>query len=262
MILKYDIKKGRKFISRWSMTKLPLIGKTTLITGAAKRIGRHLAITAAAAGSDVIIHHAESPVEAEHLSNEIKTMGRKAWTLQYDFNNLEDIELFLQQAFSFAKVDFLVNNAAIFEPLNMQSTTLSTWQKHFNINLTVPFLLSQEFAAHLGDDGKGRIVNILDWRALRPGLEHFPYTISKAALASMTQAMARTLAPNILVNGIAFGAILAPNDETTPDIILKNVPIKRFATLEEVSQTLMFLLDGPEYITGEIIHLDGGRHLV
>ena len=244
------------------MDQLPLLGKTTLITGAAKRIGRQLALTAASAGSDVIIHHAESPVEAEQLSNEITTLGRKAWILQYDFNNLADIESFLQQAFSFSKVDFLVNNAAIFEPLNMQSTTLSAWQKHFNINLTVPFLLSQAFATHLKEKDKGRIVNILDWRALRPGLEHFPYTISKAALASMTQAMARALAPNILVNGIAFGAILPPAEEKMPEIILKNVPINRFATLEEVSQTLLFLLDGPEYITGEILHLDGGRHLV
>jgi pteridine reductase len=103
---------------------------------------------------------------------------------------------------------------------------------------------------------------MLDWRALRPGVDHFPYTISKAGLAALTQATARKLAPNICVNAIALGAILPPEGEKENPDLLKSVPMQRWASLDEFIQTVIFLLDGPEYITGEVIHLDGGRHLV
>ena len=105
-------------------------------------------------------------------------------------------------------------------------------------------------------------MNILDWRALRPGKDHFPYTISKAALSAMTQSLAVALAPGIIVNGLAFGAILPPSDGGETEDILNDVPVMRWAHLEEVGEALLFLLDGPEYITGEIVHLDGGRHLI
>jgi len=130
------------------------------------------------------------------------------------------------------------------------------------INLTTPFLLSQAFARALEPGKEGRIVNILDWRALRPGPDHLPYTISKAGLVALTRSLAQALAPEISVNGIALGAILPPSDGGAGDEILKNVPAGRWAELEEVQKTLSFLLSGPSYITGEIIHVDGGRHLV
>ena len=123
-------------------------------------------------------------------------------------------------------------------------------------------MISQLFAKQLSHNDKGRIINILDWRSLRPGKDHFPYTISKAALASLTEAMAVALAPNISVNGIAFGAILPPSDGGNVEGLIENVPAGRWAEMEEVIKTVIFLLDGPEYITGEIIHLDGGRHLI
>ena len=105
-------------------------------------------------------------------------------------------------------------------------------------------------------------MNILDWRALRPGADHFPYTISKAALASMTHSLAVALSPDITVNGLALGAILPPSDAKASADIIKNVPLKRWATENEVEEALLFLLTCPRYITGEIIHLDGGRHLI
>jgi NAD(P)-dependent dehydrogenase (short-subunit alcohol dehydrogenase family) len=156
----------------------------------------------------------------------------------------------------------LVNNAAIFEPLSWEATSLEAWQKHLAINLTAPFLLSQAFAKSLATGTNGRIVNILDWRGLRPGPDHLPYTVSKAALAALTQSLAASLAPAITVNGMALGAVLPPSDGADSPGILKNVPAGRWAKLDEVGQTLVFLLDGPAYVTGEIIHLDGGRHLI
>ena len=128
------------------------------------------------------------------------------------------------------------------------------------INLTAPFLLSQAFAKQASDGA--RIVNILDWRALRPGADHFPYTISKSALAAMTKSLAVALAPNITVNGLALGAILSLAGGNVNPEITKSIPAKRWGKANEVEDALLFLLIGPAYITGEIIHVDGGRHLV
>jgi pteridine reductase len=108
----------------------------------------------------------------------------------------------------------------------------------------------------------GRIVNILDWRALRPGRDHLPYTISKSALAALTQSLAAALAPQITVNALALGAILPPSDGSDTTGLLQFVPVRRWASLDEVDEALLFLLEGPAYITGEILHVDGGRHLV
>ena len=109
---------------------------------------------------------------------------------------------------------------------------------------------------------KGRIVNILDWRALRPGADHLPYTVSKAALAALTRSLAVALAPRISVNGLALGAVLPPADGGKAEEVLKFSPIPRWVELDEVCQAALFLIQGPETITGEIIHVDGGRHLV
>jgi NAD(P)-dependent dehydrogenase (short-subunit alcohol dehydrogenase family) len=103
---------------------------------------------------------------------------------------------------------------------------------------------------------------MLDWRALRPSSNHFPYTISKVGLAGLTRSMAVALAPHITVNGIALGAVLPPADQPDEFGDLDSVPAARWANLDEVMQTVLFFLDGPSYITGEIVHLDGGRHLV
>ncbi len=252
---------------------MSLAGKTILITGAARRIGRHLALTVASAGADVVLHHAHSPAEASQVAAEIEHLGRRAWVLQADFAQPAEAEGLVARAMAVSPLYALVNNSAIFEPLSLAQTTLADWQDTININLTAPFLLSRDFGAGLPMGETGRIVNILDWRALRPAEDHFPYTISKAALAAMTSSLAVALAPHITVNGLALGAILPPSDGGTGNAggignaggateILHRVPAGRWAELDEVGQALLFLLDGPAYITGEIIHLDGGRHLI
>lgn len=238
-----------------------LRGKTVFITGAARRIGALLASTAARAGADLVLHHNRSSSEAQDLAGEISQMGHMVTTVSADFSDPHRISEFGQSVFAQNQVDILINNASIFESVSFQETDLDAWQRHMNINLTVPFLLSQAFALSLPAEKKGRIINIVDWRALRPGADHFPYTISKAGLAALTSAMAAALAPQISVNAVALGAILPPSDGTKAEKFLKHIPSGRLATPEEVSQTFLFLMSGPEYITGEIIYLDGGRHL-
>ena len=237
-----------------------LTGKTILITGAARRLGRIFALACGRAGADLILHHGHSPAEAESLRDELASLGRRAWVLAADFSHPENASQLIERANELSPLYGLVNSASIFESLSMQATSLDDWNNHLNINLTAPFLLSQAFAKHVKD---GRIVNILDWRALRPGADHFPYTVTKSALAAMTKSLAVALAPNITVNGLALGAILPPSDNpSASEKIIQSVPAKRWSTAGEVEEALLFLLSGPAYITGEIIHVDGGRHLV
>lgn len=237
-----------------------LKGKTILVTGAARRVGRLLALACGRAGANVIIHHGHSPAEAESVRDEIASFGPQAWVLTADFFNPESALQLIKRASELSPLYGLVNSASIFEPLTVHDTSLDDWQRHMDINLTAPFLLSQAFAKHVKE---GRIVNILDWRALRPGADHFPYTVTKSALAGMTKSLAAALAPHITVNGLALGAILPPADDPSAgERIIESVPAKRWSEAGEVEDALIFLLTGPAYITGEIIHLDGGRHLI
>jgi NAD(P)-dependent dehydrogenase (short-subunit alcohol dehydrogenase family) len=238
----------------------PLSGKTILITGAARRLGKIFALSCAREGANVVIHHGHSDEEAEEVRNEIVGLGRRAWIFEADLSDSSEAQSLIPRINESTPLHGLVNSAAIFESLELENTSIEDWQKHIAINLTAPFLLSQAFAKQAPE--LARIVNILDWRALRPGADHFPYTISKAALASMTKSLAVALAPNIVVNGLALGAILPPPDGKANPDILKNVPAGRWAEETEVEQALLFALTCPAYITGEIIHVDGGRHLI
>lgn len=242
------------------MPEGPLLHKTVLITGAARRIGRRFALACARAGADVVIHHAHSDADAESLCAEISGLGRQAWVFQADLGDSSQAASLIPLINRSTPIHYLVNSASIFAPLSFDTASLDNWNRHLAINLTAPFLLGQAFARQ-AEEG-ARIVNILDWRALRPGADHFPYTISKSALAAMTRSMAVALAPQITVNGLALGAILPPADGNANPEIVRSVPMKRWASPGEAEQALLFLLTCPEYITGEIIHVDGGRHLV
>ena len=237
-----------------------LNGKTILITGAARRVGKILALACARAGADVVIHYGHSEAEAKEVRDQIVGLGGRAWTFKADLSDSSQAANLIPLINKSTPLHGLVNSAAIFGPLSLENTSMEDWQKHMTINLTAPFLLSQAFAKQASEGA--RIVNILDWRALRPGADHFPYTISKAALAAMTKSLAVALSPKIIINGLALGAILPPSDGKAKADIIKNVPVGRWAEEDEIEQAFLFLLTCPTYITGEIIHLDGGRHLV
>src|SRR5512138_319097 len=241
------------------MTEL-LNGKTILVTGGARRVGRIFALACARAGADVVIHHGHSEEEARRVQDEITALGRRAWVFEADFNDSSQAGGLIPRINESTPLYGLVNSAAIFAPLTLANTSIEDWEKHLAINLTAPFLLSQAFAQQAPEGG--RIVNILDWRALRPGADHFPYTISKAALAALTKSLAVALAPKIIVNGLALGAILPPADGNAAANLTKSIPAGRWAEENEVEQALLFFLTSPSYITGEIMYLDGGRHLV
>jgi NAD(P)-dependent dehydrogenase (short-subunit alcohol dehydrogenase family) len=241
---------------------MTLAGKTILITGAARRLGAEIALFCAQNGADIIIHYHTSETEASEIKARITALGRLCWTVQADLNNTNAVVRMYEAANKFSPIAALINNASIFKPGGMMDSNLEDWETALRVNLTAPFVLTQAFTKHYSDPQVGRVVNLVDWRALRPGKDHFAYTISKAALVALTKSTALNLAPRIIVNAIALGAILPPENEPPSPNILKHVPMNRWAGLEEFLSAIKFLLDGPEYITGEVIHLDGGRHLV
>jgi pteridine reductase len=241
---------------------MSLKGKKILITGSARRIGRHLAVYLAKAGAEIIIHHAHSPREADETANEITSAGGQVEIISGD---LEDAQIYTREIPGFireAGLFALVNNAAIFEPLFLEEVNLENWNRHMNINLSAPFFLSQAFIQSRQPAEEGRIINIVDWRALRPGPDHLPYTVTKAALTALTHSLAIAAAPNISVNAVALGAVLPPADGGDIEKVIHLTPSHRLVDLEEVADTIRFLLDGPASITGEVIHIDGGRHLI
>ncbi|HNR01008.1 MAG TPA: SDR family oxidoreductase [Anaerolineaceae bacterium] len=241
---------------------MKLSGKTILITGAARRLGKALALACAQEGADLLLHYNSSSSEVDELSRQIGSLGCKTWQVKADLGDPDQVETLIETAASIPNFYALVNNASIFKSMGFLDTSLPDWNEHLRINLTAPFLLTQSFARSYTLAETGRVLNLVDWRALRPGRDHFPYTISKAGLVALTQSTALQLAPRINVNAIALGAILPPVGESEDPNLVKNVPQKRWAELDEFTRTAIFLLEGPEYITGEVIHLDGGRHLV
>jgi pteridine reductase len=242
-------------------TRPDLHGHTALITGAGRRLGAAFARAVAEAGGSVCLHYGTTPAEA--LAKELaEAHGVRTLALQADLADPQAASQLIDRAVErIGEIDLLVNSASVFGSAALRDTDIDSWQEHMAVNLTAPFLLSQAFARHR-DGHPGAIVNLLDWRALRPGADHLAYTISKAGLAALTQSLAQALAPSIRVNGLALGAILPPPDAASDDIPPgARSPLGRWGTLQETCDALLFLLAGPDFITGEILHLDGGRHL-
>ena len=242
-------------------TQVDLHGRAALITGAGRRLGEAFARSVAEAGGDVCLHFGTTP--ADELAAELsRKHGVRAVALQADLADAAAVSRLLDRAVErLGEVDLLVNSASVFGSATLANTDVDTWQHHLAVNLTAPFLLSQAFARHR-NGRPGAIVNLLDWRALRPGPDHLAYTVSKAGLAALTKSLAQALAPGIRVNGLALGAILPPPDASgEDDRPAAAAPLGRWGTIEETCQALLFLLAGSDFITGEILHLDGGRHL-
>ncbi len=225
-------------------------------------MGRSMALAVAKSGANVIIHFNNSSNDAESLAKQIKDAGRQVWLLQADISKEKGLSELCENAFALTHVTSLINNASIFHPGSFLETSLASWQNHLQVNLTAPFQLSQSFAMEIGKESTGAIINLVDWRALRPGKDHFAYTISKVALVAMTQSLALALAPNVSVNAMALGAILPPENEQIDPKLMEKVPLKRWAELSELHSLLIYLLKRPPSLTGQVIHLDGGRHLI
>lgn len=239
-------------------------GKVALITGAAVRIGRAIAIDLAKAGMNVCLHYGRSEKEAQQTKDEVEASGVRATIVSADLNDpVAAATTIVDHCHSeFGQIDVLINNASIFKSGSLTSTDESDWDRHQTINLKAPFFLSQAFIRQLESGQPAAIINLLDWKAERPQTGHLAYTISKSGLLSLTKSLALELSPYVRVNGIALGAIIPPEPlpEGYEDRILKNVPLQRHADAEEVTRTVRYILE-TDFLQGSVIDLTGGEHL-
>jgi pteridine reductase len=238
-------------------------GVPVLVTGGGKRIGKACVEALAKAQALVVIHYGSSQSEAELLSAKIRKEGGQAALVQGDLANSEEVGSIMQRAEQFfGPVQILLNSAAIFKPGLFNNTGLAQWHEHLAVNLTAPFLLMQEFATQLPPKTPGKIINIIDQRIKRPRPGHIAYTTAKSGLWTLTQVAAQEMAPYIQVNAIAPGPILPAPDQPVDSFkkIAKATPLARPGSTDDITKAVIFLIE-QEYITGEIIRVDGGEHL-
>ena len=237
-----------------------LIGRTALITGAARRIGREVAVALADAGVNVVIHYRNSAEEAERLRVELIERGVKAWLVRADFAQpQESRELFENSVKRAGSIDFLINNAAFFISKTVEEIEFETLMRDIQVNAWAPFVLSREFARHAG---RGKIINLIDTRVSGSDRTHVSYILSKKLLLSMTEILAVEFAPLISVNAIAPGLILPPagKDEQYLNALAPTVPLEKHGGPADVVDAVLYLL-GSRFVTGQVLFVDGGRHL-
>lgn len=237
--------------------------RVALITGGARRVGRAVVLRLAEAGFDVAFTYLTSQAQADSLVEQLKTRGRKGIAIQSDLTQPEASVNFIFQEFAetFGQLDLLVNNASIYEPSGLRTTNVEQIGRLTAIHLTSPLLLCRKFEQLLRADGGGHVVNMVDLLAERPWPEYLAYSASKAALWNLTLGLAKELAPQVTVNGIAPGVVEWPDDypQAEREKYLKRVPLQRAGTPRDVAETIHFLCTTGTYITGQIIRLDGGR---
>ena len=238
-----------------------LKGRVALVTGAAKRLGRAMALRLAEEGADVVVHYRSSSVEAVSAVAEIEKLGRRAVSLACDLGSISEIKrLFDETAKQFGRLDILVNSAANFLPASIVSTTEEIWDASLDSNLKAPFFCAQA-AAPLLRRTKGTIINFADTGGLLGWPGYIAHTVSKAGVVMLTKVLAKALAPEVRVNAIAPGTITMPGDppEWEADFI-KLAPLRRTGAPSDIANAVLFLVHA-EFMTGQILVLDGGRTL-
>ena len=235
------------------------------MTGSARRIGAEVVRALHADGASVAIHYRGSADEAERLAETLNAVRPdSACTLQADLLDTEALPSLVDKVVDWkGRLDILVNNASTFYPTPAGEITETEWQDLMGTNLKVPLFLSQAAVPELRKV-RGSIVNIVDIHAQRPLAQHLVYGPAKAGLAMLTRSLAKDLAPEIRVNGVSPGAILWPEDgmtDATKQAILDQVPLGRPGNPSDIARCVLFLVRGADYVTGQIIAVDGGRSL-
>ena len=241
--------------------------KVVLVTGAAKRIGARITRTFHQAGYNIILHYNQSADDAHELQEKLNSERSDSVSLlQLDLVNYSKWKDLQDRCMdTWGRLDVLVNNASTFYPSVIGSATDSEWNDLIGSNLKAPFFLSQALAPCLKEFA-GNIVNICDIHGDRPLKNYSIYSIAKAGLAMMTRSLAKELAPEVRVNGIAPGAILWPEEQAEVSeglkaTIIRQIPLKRQGAPEDVANTALFLAQDAPYINGQILSVDGGRSL-
>ncbi|MDB4828782.1 SDR family oxidoreductase [Gammaproteobacteria bacterium] len=242
------------------------MSKTILITGAAKRIGKEIALTFSDMGWNIIIHYNSSKKDAEDLQSILNSANpNSAKIIQANLDIQEDVERLIHASKSFfSRIDVLVNNASAFYPTPIKNASTDDWDKLIGSNLKGPLFLIKGLHEMIASVN-GSIINITDTNLTKGVADFSVYTAAKGGLQSITKGLARELAPNINVNAVAPGAMLEPPDVTWSDekkaSVIKNIPLKRMGSEKDIANTVKFLVNA-KYITGQTIKVDGGRSLL
>jgi len=235
-----------------------------LVTGAAHRVGASIVRLLHKQGFSLVLHYRQSATAAKAVADELNNIRPNTVDLlQADLQDATRYQSVIKEVIDrHGRLDVLVNNASSFYPTKIGEVTLDQWNDLMDSNLKAPFFLSQSAASYLRDT-QGCIINIVDIHADRPLKEHPVYCMAKAGLVMMTKSLAKELGPEIRVNAVAPGAILWPSEieETVKDEIISRTALKRKGAPEDIAKTVSFLINGSDYITGQVIPVDGGRSL-
>jgi pteridine reductase len=240
----------------------PLRGKTAVVTGAARRIGRAISTALGAEGVNVVIHdHRSLHGECQDLCDELERAGVGSWIVSADFEKPRDYKSFIERSLKAAgNLDILVNNAAVFEEDTIKDADFGSLVRHMQINAWAPLVLIRDFARLAG---RGKVINLLDTRVTGYDWMHVSYILSKHALYLLTKMTAIEFAPRVVVNAVAPGLILPPPGSDVKYLrdLAKAVPLKKHGSPRDIVDTVLFLLKSG-FITGQVVHVDGGRHLM
>ena len=243
---------------------MELNGRTALVTGAARRVGRAIATCLAARGAHVAVHYGRSDVEAAALVAELRAAGATAEAFDADLTDRGAVLALAERVEArLGPVDVLVNNASVFSATPFDVLGEREWDENLAVNLTAPYLLSLRLGRGMRARGAGKIVNLGDAGATRPYRDHLPYGVSKAGIVALTQGLARALAPSVHVNCVAPGPILPPAGASAAEEarLLARTPLARFGGPDAVAAAVLYLVAN-DFVTGTTLVVDGGRSLV
>jgi NAD(P)-dependent dehydrogenase (short-subunit alcohol dehydrogenase family) len=235
--------------------------QVALVTGAAKRVGRSIALRLAAEGADVVVNYATSKTEAEGVVREIQGSGRRAIAVEANVSRRADVQkLFAAADKKFGRLDILVNNAGMFFAAKFEELTDEQWDGIMNTNLKSQFLCAQAAAPIMKRQGRGRIINLTSLGGILPWPAYTHYCVSKAGAIMLTRCLARALGPEILVNSVAPGTIQFPGEPPDEEYV-RRVPLHRTGTGDDIAGAVAYLATA-DFVTGQTIVVDGGRSLV
>lgn len=243
---------------------MELDGRVALVTGAAHRVGRAIALRLAQARCHVGVHYRRSTAEAAATAAACRAQGVDAEVFQADLSDPAAADRLVRGVLArFGRLDVLVNNASVFERMSLAAFDLEAWERTLRVNLTAPMVLTCAAGEALRRAG-GRVINLCDATGARPGPDYLAYVVSKGALETLTRALARALAPEVNVVGIAPGIAAWPEDydQRTRNRLIAKVPLGRGGTPEDIAAAVHFVLSEGDYITGVILPIDGGQSVV
>jgi len=240
----------------------PFAGKVALVTGGARRVGKAIAVALADRGADIVVHYHRGATEADETAQELRARGVRVGMVQGDLSRVEVAQSLPRQAHALlGRLDIVINSAAMMLRTPLGDVAPDEWDRMFALNLRAPFFVAQAAAPLMQADG-GVIVNIADLAAYETWPAYVPHGITKAGIVQMTRGLARALAPAIRVNAVAPGAVLLPDewDAVTADRLAATTPLRRIGSADDVAQAVVFLCEAG-YVTGDVIIVDGGRHI-